>query len=142
MNYYGSYIKAFIAIMILFFLSLCSQIVIDNKDSSRTRRDIWGVIFQVGKIGNCAKIMMPLVMFFIRIQDPLIAKHVFKPFHRMSDGVRKLRAISKFKKEYYSNEWSTNGIGTSSDDSPKKRDSTLATGIALENEILIDDPED
>ena len=85
---------------------------------------------------------MPLLMFFIRIQDPLIAKHVFKPFHRVSEGVRKLRAISKFKTEYFRNERSNSGLSTSLDDSPRKRDSTMATGIALENEILIDDPED
>lgn len=74
LSYYGTYIKSLIVIWILIFLSfVCQGMSIENMKDRK-------VLFLIGKFGNTAKIMMPLILFFIRTEDPAIKKYLFSPF--------------------------------------------------------------
>jgi 1-phosphatidylinositol-4-phosphate 5-kinase len=74
LSYYGTYIKSLIVIWILIFLSMVCQGLSLNHMEDRK------VLFLIGKFGNTAKIMMPLILFFIRTEDPAIKKYLFSPF--------------------------------------------------------------
>lgn len=85
LNYYGDYIKALVTISTLYFLSSVVQVTVKIVYHSTYIGDIrgpWGVALNLSKIGNCVKVLMPTLMFFIRIRDPLLSKLVFKPLRR------------------------------------------------------------
>ena len=85
LNYYGSYIKALVSISSLYFISTVIQAMIKIRFGDTHINDIrgpWGVALNVSKIGNCVKVLMPTLMFFIRIRDPLLSKLVFNPLRK------------------------------------------------------------
>jgi 1-phosphatidylinositol-4-phosphate 5-kinase len=89
LNYYRSYLKAYMMTCGLVLLSYICQRVGDNQNDPdmSSHRTFKGVIFNIGKIGNTAKALMPLLLFFIRCQDPVVAKKVQRPFRRMTTQV-------------------------------------------------------
>jgi 1-phosphatidylinositol-4-phosphate 5-kinase len=81
MNYYKSYIQACIMIWIIIFFSSMAQVFGEDQHMMVQEKQSWlGNIFDLGRIGNTAKVVMPLLLFFIRIQDPLIRKNIWTPF--------------------------------------------------------------
>lgn len=85
MNYYKAYIQACILIWIVIFGSHLAQIIGEDQSREVEERQNWlGVIFSLGRIGNTAKVLLPLVLFFIRIQDPLIRKNIWSPWSRVA----------------------------------------------------------
>ena len=93
MNYYKGYIKACIIIWVVIFLSQVAQVV--GEDQTRVveeNQNIYGVIFNIGRVGNTAKVIMPLILFFIRIQDPMIRKNIWTPFSKLA---KRMKAVEE-----------------------------------------------
>lgn len=84
LKYYRSYIKGYMTICSIVFLSYVIQVGATNQNGKDVPKDFRGVLFNFGKFGNTAKSVMPLLLFFIRIQDPLIQRAMMKPFRRMT----------------------------------------------------------
>jgi hypothetical protein len=82
-NYYRSYIQACILIWSVMFGSLLCQVFgEDQRMQLEENQNLYGTLFTIGRIGNTAQLIMPLVLFFIRVQDPLIRKNIWLPFTR------------------------------------------------------------
>lgn len=85
LSYYKTYIKACIIIWTIIFGSFVTQIIGDDERHLVEDQKTWfGTAFVVGRIGNTAKVLMPLIFFFVRIQDPLIRKRIWSPFKRFT----------------------------------------------------------
>lgn len=87
-NYYKSYIKTCIFIWIVLLFSHICEIMGVNmvlQDPEEIKSE--GVLFNLGRLGNTCKIMMPLLLFFIRIQDPLLRKRIWTPFKKLTKSV-------------------------------------------------------
>lgn len=81
LNYYNTYIRALIMIWLTLFIASIAQVIgVDQHFQLEENQDWRGAIFRIGRIGNTAKALMPLLLFFIRIQDPLIRKKIWSPF--------------------------------------------------------------
>lgn len=94
LNYYKTYIKAFIVIWVIVFASFLAQIFgEDQRMQLETNKLFKGYIFDIGRIGNTAKVVMPLLFFFVRIQDPLIRKRMWNPMKDLR-FCRKIREMS------------------------------------------------
>jgi 1-phosphatidylinositol-4-phosphate 5-kinase len=88
MNYYKSYIQACILIWIVIFGSHLAQVLGQNQSMYLEENQTWrGAFFDVGRVGNTAKVLMPLLLFFIRIQDPLIRKNIWTPFSNIKNKI-------------------------------------------------------
>lgn len=85
LNFYGSYIKAYIVICCMVFLSYFCQFMGQNQNHPGSNRDYRGMLFNLGRVGNTAKALLPLVLFFIRSQDPVIQKRIFKPYENVAN---------------------------------------------------------
>lgn len=85
LNYYEAYIKTFLLITVLYFLSNLIQIIVKlanpKKDLDKLR-DIYGQLLLASRIANSFKVTMPTLMFFIRIKDPLLASVIFRPLRK------------------------------------------------------------
>ena len=88
MNYYKSYIQACIFIWIAIFGSHLAQVLGENQSMYLEENHTWrGAFFDIGRIGNTAKVLMPLLLFFIRIQDPLIRKNIWTPISNIKNKI-------------------------------------------------------
>lgn len=85
LNFYGLYIKAYIMICCTVFLSFAFQFMGENQNMPGSYRDYRGMLFNLGRVGNTAKALLPLVLFFIRSQDPIIQKRIFKPYEKVTN---------------------------------------------------------
>ncbi len=80
LNFYGSYLKAYIVIISVVFTSMLIQTQAEDQTSPAIhKKSLQGYLFNLGRLGNTAKALLPILLFFIRCQDPLVQKHVFKP---------------------------------------------------------------
>ncbi len=70
-NYFSRYLKALISIWIVIFLSFIAQLMDKGGDAGRS-------FFAIGRFGNTVKVIMPMVFFFIRTEDPVIKKFIDK----------------------------------------------------------------
>lgn len=70
-NYFSRYLKALISIWVVIFLSFIAQLMDKGDEAGRK-------FFAVGRFGNTVKVLMPLVFFFIRTEDPVIKKFIDK----------------------------------------------------------------
>lgn len=96
LNYYKTYIKSCIFIWLIIFVAFLAQIFgQDQQNRVREEQDWKGLIFNAGRIGNTAKVLMPLIFFFVRIQDPLIRKRIWKPFVSLAQASKKLKDTSE-----------------------------------------------
>lgn len=81
LNYYKTYIKACIMIWLIIFGSFIAQIFgEDQRLLVEEQKNGFGILFDIGRVGNTAKVLVPLIFFFVRIQDPLIRKKIWSPF--------------------------------------------------------------
>lgn len=97
LNYYKTYIKTCIMFWTIIFLAFLAQCSFwdDQNPDSKSESKIRGIIHDVGRIGNTAKVLLPLVFFFVRIQDPTIRKRIWLPFkYLLRFGTEKLRSGS------------------------------------------------
>lgn len=85
LNFYGSYIKAYIIICCVVFFSFFCQFYGENQNDPDAKKNYKGTLFNLGKLGNTAKALLPLVLFFIRSQDPVIKKRIFKPYEKVAN---------------------------------------------------------
>jgi hypothetical protein len=90
LNFYGSYLKAYIIIISVVFTSMLIQTQADDQTSPTIRpKTMQGYLFNLGRLGNTAKALLPILLFFIRCQDPLVQKHVFKPLLGVQNTLRR-----------------------------------------------------
>lgn len=90
LNFYGSYLKAYIAIISVVFASMLIQTQAqDETDPSIHKKSLQGYLFNLGRLGNTSKALLPILLFFIRCQDPLVQKHVFKPLLGVKNTIRR-----------------------------------------------------
>src|SRR3990167_7544199 len=90
LNYYKTYIKSCIVIWLIIFAAFLAQIFGQDQQNRVREEQTWrGTLFDVGRIGNTAKVLMPLIFFFVRIQDPLIRKRIWKPFVSLAKMTKK-----------------------------------------------------
>jgi Phosphatidylinositol-4-phosphate 5-Kinase len=89
LGYYKSYFKALMMIYSVIFFSYCCQIFAQNQNNPDFpgKRNIDGVFFNLGRFGNTAKAMLPLLLFFIRTSDPALAKSLGIRFRGLSTGM-------------------------------------------------------
>lgn len=81
LNYYKSYIKICIVSWLVIFFSFVAQIFgKDQKYMVETEKDIKGQLFELGRVGNIIKVLLPVLFFFVRIQDSIIRKKIWAPF--------------------------------------------------------------
>lgn len=78
LNFYGSYLKAYMGICSTVFLAYFCQAYGDNQNKPGSVRNFHGVLFNLGRLGNTAKALLPIVLFIIRSQDPLLHKILFR----------------------------------------------------------------
>lgn len=139
LNFYGSYIKAYILILCVVFFSFLSQLLGDNQSQPGIHKTVSGVIFNIGRIGNSAKALLPLVLFFIRSQDPALQNRIFKPVQNVANQFTQLiKDISPLKKD---NTNTTLPLDSDSDADPTTRPASntrLTDGGNLEQELLTD----
>ena len=69
-NFYRGYIKTMITMWVIIFASFIGQYS-SNKDPN----SYW---FALGRIGNTAKVIMPLILIFVRTEDPNLQKELTK----------------------------------------------------------------
>lgn len=69
-NFYRGYIKTMITMWVIIFISFICQYS-SNKDQS-------SYLFALGRIGNTAKVIMPLILIFVRTEDPNLQKELTK----------------------------------------------------------------
>lgn len=104
-NYYKSYIKAFRFMTTIIFMSYMTQLytyetrpvptpIDGDPDILNERINFRMIVFNLGRMGNTIKVLMPLLMFFIRIQDPLVFHYVFKPFQHVQDGFERIARVA------------------------------------------------
>lgn len=97
MNYYRAYIQACILIWVVIFASHLAQMIGEDQSREVEERQDWlGVIFSLGRVGNTAKVLMPLVLFFIRIQDPLIRKNIWSPWSKVARRMSLIEPSEEF----------------------------------------------
>lgn len=90
LNFYGSYLKAYIVIISVVFTSMLIQTQAEDQTSPSIRKKtLQGYLFNLGRLGNTAKALLPILLFFIRCQDPLVQKHVFKPLLGVKNTFRR-----------------------------------------------------
>lgn len=95
LNYYGSYIKAFIIMNSIVFVGYICQLVSFNSQKNSAWDSFEMIVFNLGQMCNCCKVLMPLLLFFIRAQDPTIAKNIFKPITTVSNELGKLAVLQR-----------------------------------------------
>lgn len=79
LSYYKTYIWTCIVLWVLISLSFGCQILGDDEHIKMEKS--WkGHAFEMGRIGNNVKVLLPLIFFLVRIQDPLIRKRIWAPF--------------------------------------------------------------
>lgn len=91
MNYQKSYIKTCIFVWLMLLFSITCEVIGTNRSLSDPEVFyIEGIVFNLGRLGNTCKVMMPVLFFFIRIQDPLIKKRVWTPWRALKESVQNI----------------------------------------------------
>lgn len=60
-----------------------------------TEIDTSQIIFNIGKLGNCGKLLIPILLFMIRMRDPLIKQNVFSNFRNLEKTFNVFTTITK-----------------------------------------------
>lgn len=85
-------------IWLVVFLSYLAQIIGEDQHFFLEENQDWrGVFFRIGRVGNTAKALTPLILFFIRIQDPLIRKRIWTPLMASKKDKKKVESSSSSK---------------------------------------------
>lgn len=90
LNFYGSYIKAYLFIISVVFFSYLCQIMGENQNQPGTHKTFSGTLFNLGRLGNSAKALLPLVLFFIRVMDPALQNRISKPVEKVANQLQQL----------------------------------------------------
>lgn len=90
LNFYGSYIKAYLFIVTVVFFSYLCQILGENQNEPHVHKNASGFLFNLGRLGNTAKALLPLVLFFIRVLDPALQNRISKPVEKVANQLTQL----------------------------------------------------
>lgn len=86
-NFYRTYMYMIIYLWGLIFLNFVFQNLGENENDY-TPKDKHisysskGYIFNLGKLGNLSKALTPVLLFYIRLRDPLIKQNIWYPFKK------------------------------------------------------------
>ena len=136
LNFYGSYLKAYLVILSVVFIGMLCQTQAENQNEPGSFRNYQGYLFNLGRIGNSSKALLPILLFFIRCQDPLIQRHVFRPIRKVQGVVRKFTffGMSPVQKKQIEDPLEA-GISSPLEDSFEEEAITPRHRNALENEL-------
>lgn len=84
-NFYKTYIYMIIYLWALIFLNFLFQNLGENQNDYNPRDTpikytFKGYIFNLGKLGNLSKALTPVLLFYVRLRDPLIKQNIWYPF--------------------------------------------------------------
>jgi len=111
-NFYSTYLKFLIVLWGLIFVTYINQSFGKDQNvyTSETMTDQminpnWsGIFFNIGKLGNAVKVLTPIIMFMIRMRDPLIQKNLYIPFknsfRRLTQQSNLMRSNSMNKEDF------------------------------------------
>ncbi len=92
-SFYDTYLFVYILLGLGIFLSYFSQLVAQSVENRSDRKLLHVVVYHVGRIGNCFKAVMPIILFFIRLNDPVIQFLVNKELRSSSKAAAVLSAF-------------------------------------------------
>jgi hypothetical protein len=140
LNYYKTYIKCCIFYWTIIFAAFAAQIFgEDQRIEVEEKRDLKGVIFEIGRIGNTAKVLVPLVFFFVRIQDPLIRKRIWMPFKTITKLKSASQSASSKEEGKSDDVESDNTLAAPLNPKPNKRSGSGHTAEMLDQHIKAQD---
>lgn len=82
-NYYARYIRVLFTLwMLIFFAYLCQNSGVNQTDYANPfiEYTLRGYFFNLGKLANVAKILLPIYLFLIRTEDPSVKEIVWGKF--------------------------------------------------------------
>ena len=92
-NFYFTYLRLIIVLWSIILLSFFTQAVgMDETVKKIVANQIippdfpaivytWkGYLFLIGKLGNISKALTPILLFYVRLRDPLIKENIWYPF--------------------------------------------------------------
>lgn len=84
-NFYKTYIYMIIYLWGLIFMNfLCQNIGVNENNYKLKQKAInysfRGFLFNLGKLGNLSKALTPVLLFYVRLRDPLIKQNIWYPF--------------------------------------------------------------
>jgi len=134
MSYYKRYIKTLIIMWSLIFLTFCFQLL-------STKGYKWEVqLFNMGRLGNTVKVLMPLMLVLLRTEDPHIRKYIDKHFLQIIDKTGSLsflkRSDSTVDKEKES--LLINGSSSFIQEEQRPNSNSIAADKELEMEMYMD----
>ena len=95
-DYFSRYLKSLIIIWTIIFFSFIAQLLSNS-------RGIGKVFFEIGRFGNTVKVLMPLVFFLLRTEDPQVKKMIDKYLYGILDnlkiGLQKVALMHKEEKK-------------------------------------------
>jgi Phosphatidylinositol-4-phosphate 5-Kinase len=97
MNYYKSFIQATVFCWALIFLSFVAQIMSASHSIGEK------YLFYLGRMGNTVKILNPIIIFFIRLEDPAIKKVFYSYYSGLADDITKNITLDKLMKNFNKN---------------------------------------
>jgi hypothetical protein len=65
--------------------------------------DYKGIIFLLGKLGNVSKALTPILLFYVRLRDPLLKSNIWYPFKRTLQKLKKVEENNDLEEELKSN---------------------------------------
>ena len=129
-----------VAVLISYTLQAFGKNPADNPEGSRYQLGF--ILFNLGRIGNTAKALLPLLLFFIRAQDPHLQKYLMKSFkllkntraipflRRLTAGVTGRDTSEKF--EQFDQEGFTEEMMMEQDDADEANWMNMLPGIIKE----------
>jgi 1-phosphatidylinositol-4-phosphate 5-kinase len=81
-NYYRNFLQVLIAGWIIIFFSYTTQIFKDKPGK------LYETLFAMGRLGNTVKVLTPIMLFFIRLEDPKIKSYFYQYYSFWSGETR------------------------------------------------------
>jgi hypothetical protein len=92
-NFYFTYLKLIIVLWSIILFNFFTQafgkdetvsVIEANKplspDFTPPKYNFKGYLFLIGKLGNISKALTPILLFYVRLRDPLIKENIWYPF--------------------------------------------------------------
>lgn len=86
-NYYSKFLQVLIISWIIVFLSFTAQILSNQKGRWEE------TLFAMGRLGNTVKVLMPVILFFIRMEDPKIQKFFYNYYTEVYNDMTQIIAL-------------------------------------------------
>lgn len=138
LNFYSSYIKAYIFILCVVFFSYLCQVIGKNQNEPGSGKSFYGVLFNLGRLGNSAKALLPLVLFFVRSQDPALQNRIYKPVQKAADQLTQMIKDLSPRSKTQDSPSPTDFDNDIENTTRSHSNSGLTDGTSLEQELMTD----